>query len=61
MKNLYLFLNKHMKWVAIVLVCCLVPVAIVPVLGYVVVAALAALCAIMWVGDYPMNWIQEVE
>lgn len=61
MKKLYLFLNKHMRWVAIALVCCLVPVAVVPVLGYAVVAALAALCLVMFVGDHPMNWIREVE
>lgn len=60
MKKLYLFLNNHMKWVAIAIVCCLIPVAVVPALGYAVLAAFAALWVIMFVGDYPMNWLKEV-
>lgn len=61
MKKLYLFLNKHMVTVAVILALCLIPVSIVPAFGYVVSAALAAMCVLMFVGDHPMNWIREVE
>ena len=61
MKNLYLSLNKHMHSIAVIWAACLIPVAIVPAFGRVVVAAIAALCAIIFVGDYPKNWIAEVE
>lgn len=61
MKNLYLFLNKHMKFIAVIWAACLIPVAIVPAFGWVVVAAIAAFCGIMFFGDYPKNWIAEVE
>lgn len=61
LKSLYLFLNNHMKWVAIVLVATLVPVAVVPALGWVVIATLICLDLLMFVGDYPCNWIAEVE
>ena len=61
MKNLYLFLNKHMNSIAVIWAACLIPVAIVPVFGWVVVAAIATICGIIFVGDYPKNWIAEVE
>ena len=61
MKKLYLFLNKHMVTVAVILALCLIPVSIVPAFGYVVVAALLALCLLMYLGDYPFAWIWEVE
>ena len=61
MKNLYLFLNKHMKSIAVIWAACLIPVAIVPAFGWVVVATIVTLCAIIFVGDYPKNWIAEVE
>lgn len=61
MKNLYLFLNKHMKTLAVIWAACLLPVAVIPAFGWVVVALIAALCILMFVGDYPMNWIREVE
>ena len=60
MKKLYLFLNKHMKTLAIIWAACLLPVAVAPAFGWVVVALIAALCILMAIGDYPMNWIQEV-
>lgn len=60
MKKLYLFLNKHMVTVAVCLALCLIPVAIVPDFGYVVSAALAAMCGLMFVGDHPANWLKEV-
>ena len=60
MKNLYLFLNRNMKTLAVIWAACLLPVALVPAFGWVVIALIAALCILMFVGDYPMNWIQEV-
>ena len=60
MKKLYLFLNKHMKTLAVIWAACLLPVALIPAFGWVVVALIAALCILMFVGDYPCNWIQEV-
>ena len=61
LKALFLFLNRHMKSVAVSWAACLIPVAIVPAFGWVVVAAIAVLCVIMYIGDYPCNWIAEVE
>ena len=59
MKAMYLFINKHMKALAVILAACLVPVAVVPAFGWVVVAALAAICALLYVGDYLTGWIDE--
>ena len=59
MKALYLFINKHMKALAVTLAACLVPVAVVPAFGWVVVAALAAICLLLYVGDYLTGWIDE--
>lgn len=61
LKKLYMFLRNHMKNIAVLLVLCLVPVAVWPVLGWVVGGCMAALCLVLWIGDYPMNWIEEVE
>ena len=61
MKKLYLFLNKHMKTLAVIWAACLLPVAVAPAFGWVVVALIAALCVILYIGDYPCNWIKEVE
>ena len=61
LKKLYLFLNRHMKTLALIWVATLVPVAVVPDLGYVVAALVAALCILMHIGDYPCNWIAEVD
>lgn len=61
MKKLYLFLNKHMKTLAVIWAACLLPVAVAPAFGWVVVALIAALCILMFIGDYPCNWIKEVE
>lgn len=61
MKNLYLFLNRNMKTLAVIWAACLLPVALIPAFGWVVVALIAALCILMFVGDYPCNWIKEVE
>ena len=60
MKAMYLFINKHMKSLAVILVACLVPVAAVPAFGYVVAAVLAAICALIFVGDYVTNWVDEI-
>lgn len=60
MKKLYLFLNKHMKTLAVIWAACLLPVAVAPAFGWAVVALIVALCILMFIGDYPMNWIQEV-
>lgn len=60
MKNIYLFLNKNMHTLAVIWAACLIPVAIWPVLGWVVGGCIAALCALMYIGDYPCNWIAEV-
>lgn len=61
MKKLYLFLNKHMHTLAVLWAACLLPVAVAPAFGWVVVALIAALCILMFIGDYPCNWIKEVE
>ena len=61
LKKLYLYINRHMKSVAIAWALCLVPVAIWPVLGWVVGGCIAALCILTFIGDYPCNWIEEVE
>lgn len=61
MKKLYLFINKHMKTLAVIWAACLLPVALIPAFGWVVIALIAALCILMFVGDYPCNWIKEVE
>ena len=61
MKKLYLFLNKHMHTLAVIWAACLLPVAVAPAFGWVVVALIAALCILMFIGDYPCNWIKEVE
>lgn len=61
MKKLYLFLNKHMHTLAVIWAACLLPVALVPAFGWVVIALIAALCILMFIGDYPCNWIKEVE
>ena len=61
MKKLYLFLNKHMHTLAVIWAACLLPVALIPAFGWVVVALIAALCLILYIGDYPCNWIKEVE
>lgn len=60
MKAMYLFINKHMKALAVILAACLVPVAVVPAFGYVVVAVLVAICALIFVGDYVTNWVDEI-
>ena len=60
MKNLYLFLNRNMKTLPVIWAACLLPVAVAPAFGWVVVGCIAALCILMFVGDYPMNWVQEV-
>ena len=60
MKAMYLFINKHMKTLAVILVACLIPVAVVPALGWVVMAAMAALCVLIFVGDYITNWVDEI-
>lgn len=61
MKKLYLFLNKHMHTLAVIWAACLLPVAVAPAFGWVVVALIAAICILMFIGDYPCNWIKEVE
>ena len=60
MKAMYLFINKHMKALAVILAACLVPVAVVPAFGWVVVAVLAAICLLLYVGDYLTGWIDEI-
>lgn len=60
LKKLFIFLNYHMKNVAVLWVLSLIPVAIWPVLGWVVGGCIAALCVLMYIGDYPCNWIAEV-
>lgn len=60
MKNLYLFLNRNMKTLAVIWAACLLPVAVIPAFGWVVVGCIAILCVLMFIGDYPMNWVQEV-
>ena len=61
LKRLYMFLRNHMPNVAVLMVLSLVPVAIWPVLGWVVGGCMAILGLVLWIGDYPMNWIAEVE
>ena len=61
MKKLYLFLNKHMHTLAVIWAACLLVGAVAPVMGWVVVGLIAALCVILYIGDYPCNWIKEVE
>ena len=61
MKKLYLFLNKHMHTLAVIWAACLLPVAVAPAFGWVVVCCIAILCTLMFIGDYPCNWIKEVE
>ena len=61
MKKLYLFQNKHMHTQAVIWAACLLVVAVAPVMGWVVVGLIAALCVILYIGDYPCNWIKEVE
>lgn len=61
LKSLYLYLNKHSKGLAITWAATLVPVAVVPALGWPVAAAVLALCVLMFIGDYPMGWIDELE
>lgn len=60
MKKLYLFLNAHMHTLAVIWAACLLPVAVAPAFIWVVVGCIAALCILMFIGDYPKNWIQEV-
>ena len=60
MKKLYLFLNKHMHTLAVIWAACLLPVAVAPAFGWVGVCCIATLCILMFIGDYPKNWIQEV-
>lgn len=60
MKAMYLFINKHLKVLAVILAACLVPVAAVPAMGWVVAAALAAVCVLLYVGDYLTGWIDEI-
>lgn len=60
MKKLYLFLNKHMHTLAVIWATCLLPVAVAPAFGWVVVICITILCTLMFIGDYPKNWIQEV-
>lgn len=59
MKAMYLFINKHAKALAVILAACLVPVAAVPAFGWAVVAVLAAVCVLLYVGDYLTGWINE--
>ena len=61
LKRLYMFLRNHMPNVAVLMVLSLVPVAIWPVLGWVAGGCMAILCLVLWIGDYPKNWIAEVE
>lgn len=60
MKKLYMFLRRNMTTVAVLWALSLIPVAIWPVLGWVVGGCIATLCILMFIGDYPKNWIQEV-
>ena len=60
MKAMYLFINKHMKALAVALVACLIPVAAVPALGWWVASVLAAVCVLLYVGDYLTGWIDEI-
>ena len=60
MKSLHLFVNRHMKAVAVIWAACLVPIKYVPAFGYVVIACIVALCALMFVGDYIANWVDEI-
>lgn len=60
MKKLYLFLNHHMKTLAVIWAACLLVVAAAPVLAWAVVAMIAALCVVLYIGDHPCNWIEEV-
>ena len=61
LKRLYMFLRNHMPNVAVLMVLSLIPVAIWPALGWVVAGCMAILCIILWIGDYPCNWIAEVQ
>mgnify|MGYP003295126070 CR=1 FL=1 len=61
MKKLYFYLNKHMKKIAVIMPCMLVPVAIFPTFGWFMGAAVALLCGIIFVGDYLTNWFEEIK
>lgn len=63
MKKLYLYLNKpeHMKWVGVIWAASGLAVAIIPAVLPVVISAMVLFTILMFVGDYPYNWIKEVE
>ena len=63
LKKLYLYLNKpeHMKWVGVIWAVSGLAVALVPAVLPVVISAMVLFTTLMFIGDYPCNWIKEVE
>ena len=63
MKKLYLYLNnpEHMKWIGVIWAVSGLAVALIPAVLPVVIFAMVLFTILMFIGDYPMNWIQEVE
>ena len=63
LKKLYLYLNKpeHMKWIGVIWAISGLAVALIPAVLPVVISAMALFTILMFIGDYPCNWIKEVE
>lgn len=63
LKKLYLFLNQpeHMKRIGVIWAASGLAVALFPAVLPVVITAMVLFTILMFIGDYPMNWIEEVE
>lgn len=63
MKKLYLYLNQpeHMKWIGVIWAVSGLAVALIPAVLPVVISAMVLFTILMFIGDYPCNWIKEVE
>ncbi len=63
LKRLYLFLNQpeHMKWVGVIWAASGLVVALAPAVLPVVISAMVLFTILMYIGDFPMNWIAEVD
>lgn len=63
LKKMYLFLNQseHMKCVGVIWAVSGLAVALIPAVLPVVISAMVLFTILMFIGDYPCNWIKEVE
>jgi putative effector of murein hydrolase LrgA (UPF0299 family) len=63
MKKLYLYLNQpeHMKRVGVIWAVSGLAVALIPAVLPVVISAMVLFTFLMFIGDYPCNWIKEME